>query len=54
MDKLQADDIVALVTIVGCFILMAFGRDGVVTSVLLTTTGYLFGRKSGVKPRKVR
>jgi len=48
MEKIQPDDVIAFVTIVGCFILMALGRDGVITSVLLTTTGFLFGRKSRI------
>lgn len=50
MQNLQGDDIIALVTILGCFILMYTGKDGVVTSVLLTTTGYFFGRRTHLRP----
>jgi len=45
LSELQPDEVIAIVVIVGCFILMGFGRDGVVTSILLTTTGFYFGAR---------
>jgi len=45
MPDFQPDEVIAIITILGCFALMAFGRDGVVTSVLLMTTGFYFGSR---------
>lgn len=45
----DSKDLATLVTIIGCFILMAFGKDSVVTSVLLTVTGYMFGQHANKK-----
>ena len=42
-------DLIAIITIVMCFILLALGHNGVVTATLLTTTGYYFGRRHVVK-----
>ena len=49
MAQFHPDDIIALVTIISCLLLISLGRDGVITSVLLTITGYYFGQKAGRK-----
>ena len=40
------EDLLAIITIVGCMILMGFGQDGVIKSVFLTVVAYYFGRKT--------
>ncbi len=51
---MEIEDISALVTIVGCFVLMAMGiKTDVMTGVLLTATGFMFGKHSKKRVRKV-
>lgn len=49
MQRLEASDIIALLAIGGCLTLIAFHRDGTISSILLMICGYYFGSKSSVK-----
>jgi len=42
---LEADDIIAIVIIIGCIVLIWSGYDRVITSILLAVTSYYFGHK---------
>ena len=39
------DEAIALVLIIGCFILLAFHIDGEVKSILTMAAGYVFGKR---------
>lgn len=45
MGRFEAPDIIGIVAIIGCLILIAFGRNGTISSVLLVIVGYYFGAK---------
>jgi hypothetical protein len=47
MTSLESEDAVALFTICGCLLMIAFHRDsgGIANSILLLVTGYIFGGK---------
>lgn len=50
---MQIEDISALVTIIGCFVLIGMGVEAnVMTGILLTVTGFLFGKHSTKPPRR--
>jgi len=42
----QAADIIVVLTIAGCFVLIAAGRNGSIMSILLVIVGYYFGSRS--------
>lgn len=42
---MDATDMMATLIVIICGILIALGKDGVVTSVLLTIVGFYFGKK---------
>ena len=46
MEKIRPVDIVALVAIVGGFILLAKGIDSTVSAVLLAISAYYFGKST--------
>jgi hypothetical protein len=43
--KIKPADIIALVVIIGCFILKVFGSDGVISTILTCVVMYYFGVK---------
>ena len=43
--KLKPADFIALVTIIGCFVLKVFRADGVVSSIMIAIVMYYFGVK---------
>jgi hypothetical protein len=51
LGKLCASDLVALVSIVGSFVVIAFGKADHVLGVLLAVTGYYFGRAARTEPK---
>jgi len=46
VDRMKPTDIMAIIVIVGSFILIGLGHDGVVSSVLLAVVAFYFGVKS--------
>lgn len=42
----KPQDIIAIVTVIGSFILLYFGKDSVVATTLLSVTAFYFGLKS--------
>jgi hypothetical protein len=56
MSKLldHIDDIAAVILMVSCLLLIGFGIDGEVKSLLAIATGWLFGEKFVSKYRKGR
>lgn len=49
-DKFEPIDIIALMIITGCMISMAVRNDTVFKEVLLTITGFYFGKQINNKP----
>lgn len=52
--KLNAAHTIAVIVVMGCFILMAMGRDGIVHTVLLTVIVFYFGRAAELPSEKAR
>ena len=46
---LEASDIIAIITILGCLLLTGLGKNGTVTTVLLAITSFYFGQKTAKK-----
>lgn len=44
-EDLKAADIVGIITIIGGFLLMAYGIDHTVSLVIVSVVGYYFGRR---------
>ena len=48
MLKIQVRDIIAIVILIGCFILIGLGKNHFVQTVLAAIVGYYFGRRERV------
>ena len=48
--KFEPVDIIAVIIIIGAFLLMFFHRDGVVAATLAMIVGYYFGKKASHIP----
>jgi len=46
MRQFNASDLLAAAAIMGCLTLIAFHRDGTISSILMTLIGYYFGTNS--------
>jgi len=46
MNRMKPTDILALVVVIGSFVLIGLGHDGIVSSVLLAVIAFYFGVKS--------
>lgn len=46
MQLLEPSDFIAGCAVIGCLTLIAFHRDGTISSILMTICGYYFGSKS--------
>ncbi len=46
LDRMKPTDILAMIVVIGSFILIGLGHDGVVSSVLLAVVAFYFGVKS--------
>lgn len=46
MERFEPADVIGVLAIVGCLTLIAFGKDGTISSVLLVIVGYYFGAKT--------
>lgn len=46
LDRMKPTDILAIITVLGSFILLGMGHDGTVSSVLLAVIAFYFGVKS--------
>jgi hypothetical protein len=46
MEKIKPVDIIALVAIIGGFILMGMGKDSTVSAVILGIAAYYFGKST--------
>ena len=44
--KFEPIDVIAIIIILSCVTLIGFGRDGIITSILLMVTGFYFGRRT--------
>ncbi|MBA7548717.1 hypothetical protein ES705_41183 [subsurface metagenome] len=51
--KFTPDLLIALVLIVGCFVLLGLGIDGEVKSILTMAGGWVFGSQYQVRRQKV-
>ena len=52
IEKLKSMDLIAIITIIGCFILIFYQRDGYVSATLTLITGYYFGKRASSLPIK--
>jgi hypothetical protein len=52
LSKLEPEDLIAALIIMGCLALMAIGKDGTFRAVLTTITGYYFGKKTAQSSRR--
>jgi len=50
VEKLKPMDLIAIITIIGCFILIFYQRDGYVAATLTLITGYYFGKRASSLP----
>ncbi len=46
MQRMKPTDILALIVVIGSFILIGLGHDGVINSVLMAIVGFYFGFKT--------
>ena len=46
MDKMRPIDLLAIIVIIGSFILIGLGHDGGINSVLMAIVGFYFGFKT--------
>ena len=46
MNKMRPIDLLAIIVIVGSFILIGMGHDGVISSILMAIVGFYFGFKT--------
>ncbi len=46
LDRMKPTDILAMIVVIGSFVLIGLGHDGVVSSVLLAVVAFYFGVKS--------
>jgi len=46
LERMKATDVLAIIVIVGSFILIGLGHDGVISSVLMAVVAFYFGVKS--------
>ena len=46
MERMKPTDILALVVVIGSFVLIALGHDGVINSVLMAVIAFYFGIKT--------
>ena len=46
MQKMKPTDILALIVIIGSFILIGLGHDGIINSVLMAVVAFYFGIKT--------
>ena len=45
-DKMKPTDILALIVVIGSFVLIGLGHDGVINSVLMAVVAFYFGIKT--------
>jgi len=43
--KIKPSDLIALLVLLGCFLLMWHGKDGTVSSVMSAVVGFYFGHR---------
>lgn len=46
MERMRPIDLLAMIVVIGSFILIGLGHDGVVSSVLMAIVGFYFGFKT--------
>lgn len=46
MNRMKPTDILALVVVIGSFVLIGLGHDGVINSVLMAVVAFYFGIKT--------
>ncbi len=46
MERMKPTDILALIVVIGSFILIGLGHDGVINSVLMAVVAFYFGIKT--------
>ena len=49
MSKFEPIDVIAIITVLGGFILTAFHLDGTISNVLIMVTSFYFGSKIRIK-----
>jgi hypothetical protein len=50
MNKFKPMDFIAVIIIIGGFLLLYMGKDGIVGSTLTLITGYYFGKRASKMP----
>lgn len=46
VDRMKPTDILALIVVIGSFVLIGLGHDGVINSVLMAVVAFYFGIKT--------
>jgi len=46
MERMKPTDILALIVVIGSFVLIGLGHDGVINSVLMAVVAFYFGIKT--------
>lgn len=46
VDRMKPTDILALTVVIGSFVLIGFGHDGIINSVLMAVVAFYFGIKT--------
>jgi hypothetical protein len=46
MEKWKPQDVIAIITIIGCLVLKYFGMDGTVSAIMIAIVGFYFGLKA--------
>lgn len=52
-EKLKPMDLIAILTIIGCFVLLFFHRDGYISATLTLIIGYYFGKRASSMPNNL-
>ncbi len=52
--KFQPTDIIAIVVIIGCFVLIYYNKDGFMSATLTMIVGYYFGKTTSTNTREIK